>query len=208
MEKVITILMSILILGSLMSVAVADDYNIYTAFVANGTGDFDRELEVKTALGYEGKTLEEDYYTKWMGTGPSSKWDFESVLEVFMGNSTDTEDEEKTSMIDYAQTGFSTNADWAICSKNYDIGAMQSVSARGNMMESLELGIEDYVNELKLEGAINGRMRIVEKAVDPISRITHLKTDTRLYGQYDVALNSVIEDLSYPEGEEDWLGCP
>jgi hypothetical protein len=203
----ITILITILILGACVSICVADDYDIYTTFVANGTGDFDRTLDVQTELGFEGKSLDEDFYTKWMGTGHPSKWNFDSVLEVFMGNSTDREDE-KISTIDYGQTAFSTNSDWKICSKNYGTGAMQSVTARGNMMESLELGIDDYVSEFTIEGAVNGQMRLKQKAVDPVTRITYLAEDTRLYGQYDIVWESSIEDLSYPAGEEDWLGCP
>jgi hypothetical protein len=206
-KKGITILMAIVILGACVSVASADDYNIYTSFVANGTGDFDRTLEVQTELGFDGKSLDEDYYTKWMGTGPSSKLNFDSVLEVFMGNSTDKEDV-KVSTIDYGQTAFSTNSDWKLCSKNYGTGAMQSVSSRGNMMNALELGIDDYVSEFILESAVNGQMRLKQKAVDPVTRITYLEEDTRLYGQYEIMWESAIEDLSYPAGEEDWLGCP
>ena len=207
-KGIITLLISaFVIIGAVIGVAAAEDYNIVSELSANGTGSFDRTLSVQTELGYAGKTLDEDFYTRWMGTDGDSKLQFDSALEIFMGNSPDFEDK-KISTIDYGQTTYSTNAKWELHSKNYDIGASQCASTKGNMMESLEVGMDDTVNEFDFEGSINGRARFTEKAVDPVSRVIYLDEDTRFDGRYDIRKYSAIEKISYPEGEEDWLGCP
>ena len=207
MKKVIIILIAALVLSACMSIAIAEDYEISTELVINGTGSFDRELDVQTELGFAGKSLDEDYYTRWMGTNGDSKIQYDSTLEVYMGNSTEFEDKKETT-IDYAQTAFSTNAKWRFCSENYDVGAAQGVTSNGNMMRSFELGMDDALSEFDLEGSVNGRMRLMQKAVDPVSKILYLEEDTRLDGRYDIDWYSYIEKISYPEGEEDWLGCP
>lgn len=208
MKKGITIFVAGLVLiGALIGTVIAEDYDIVTDLLVNGTGSFDRTLEVQTELGYMGKSLTEDYYTKWMGTDGDSKIEYDSTLEIYMGNSSEFEDK-KVSTIDYAQTAFSTNAKWLICSENYDIGASQGAYSNGNQMKSVEIGMDDTVNEFDMEGSVNGRLRLMQKVVDPVSRIVYLDEDTRLDGRYDVDWYAYAEKVSYPEGEEDWLGCP
>jgi hypothetical protein len=74
MKKGLTILIAALIVASaLVGITMAEDYEISTELAINGTGSFDRELNVQTELGYAGKSLEEDYYTRWMGTDGDSK---------------------------------------------------------------------------------------------------------------------------------------
>ena len=206
MIKGITILIAVLILSTCMSVAIAEDYDIVTELQVNGTGDFDRTLKVQTDLGYMGKTLDEDFYTLWMGTSSDSNMQYDSVLEVYMGNSSEFEDERITT-IDYAQTAFSTNVKQLVCSKNYDMGSRQGFSSKGNLIKSFEVGMDDAVNEFNIDASVNGRLRLMQKVVDPVTRVIYLDEDTRLDGRYDIAWNSYIDKISYPEGEEDWLGC-
>ena len=207
MKKIITILIAAMVLCMCASVAIAEDYDIATELQINGTGSFDRTLKVQTDLGYTGKSLDEDYYTRWMGTDGDSNLQYDSSLEIYMGNSSEFEDERVTT-IDYAQTAFSTNAKQLVCSKNYDMGASQGFMSKGNIMKSFEVGMDDAVNEFDFEGSVNGRLRLMQKAVDPITRVIYLDEDTRLDGRYDAVWNSYIEKISYPEGCEDWLGCP
>ncbi len=208
MKKGLTILIAALIVASaLVGSTIAEDYDISTELAINGTGSFDRELNVQTELGYAGKSLEEDYYTRWMGTDGDSKIQYDSILEIFMGNSSAFNDTKVTS-IDYAQTAYSMNTKQLVCSKNYDMGASQGFAAYGNSMKSFEVGMDCTVNEFEIEGSVNGRMRLMQKAVDPVTRIVYLDEDTKLDGQYDFDWYGYIEKISYPEGEEDWLGCP
>lgn len=207
MKKGITILIAALIVSACVGGAIAEDYDLATELQINGTGSFDRTLKVQTELGYMGKTLDEDYYTRWMGTDGDSNLQYDSSLEVYMGNSSEFEDERITT-IDYAQTAFSTNAKQLVCSKNYDMGASQGFSTKGNIMKSFEVGMDDTVNEFDFEGSVNGRLRLMQKAVDPVSKVIYLDEDTRLDGRYDVMWLGYIEKISYPEGDEDWLGCP
>ena len=208
MKKGLTILIAALVICSAFTgMVTAEDYDIVSELSANGTGSFDRTLGVQTELGYAGKTLDEDFYTRWMGTDGDSKLQFDSTLEIFMGNSPEFEDK-KISTIDYAQTVYSTNAKWEVHSKNYDIGASQCASTKGNMMESMEVGMDDTLNEFEFEGSVNGRARFTEKAVDPVSKVIYLDDDTSFDGRFDILKYSAIEKISYPEGEEDWLGCP
>jgi hypothetical protein len=207
-KKGLTILIAALVLAIAFSgVAVAEDYEISTELSINGTGSFDRELEVQTELGFAGKSLDEDFYTRWMGTDGDSKLEYASTLEVYMGNSSEFKDT-KITTIDYAQTKKSTLAEWVLCSSNYDMGASAGAISKGNMIGSVQVGMDDAVNEFELEGSVYGRLRLMQKAVDPVSKEIYLSEDTKLEGRYDVNWYSYIEKISYPEGEEDWLGCP
>lgn len=208
MEKGITVLIAALIVFSAaIGTAAAEDYDIATELSINGTGSFDRVLGVQTELGYLGKTLDEDYYTRWMGTNGDSKLQYDSTLEVFMGNSSEFE-EQRVTTIDYAQTAFSTNALQLVCSKNYDMGASQGFYAKGNLIKSFEVGMDDTVNEFDFEGSVNGRLRLMQKVMDPVSQVIYLDEDVRLDGRYDIDWYAYSEKISYPEGKEDWLGCP
>ena len=197
----------LVIMGAVIGVAAAEDYDIVSELSVNGTGSFDRTMKVQTELGYAGKTLNEDFYTRWMGTDGDSKLQFDSNLAIFKGESPEFEDKEITT-IDYAQTVYSTNAKWEVHSKNYDIGASQCASTKGNMMESMEVGMDDTLNEFEFEGSVNGRARFTEKAVDPVSKVIYLDDDTSFAGRFDILKYSAIEKISYPEDEGDWLGCP
>ena len=208
MEKGLTICIAAMVLSIAFSgVAVAEDYEISTELTINGTGSFDRVLNVQTELGYAGKSLDEDYYTRWMGTDGDSKLQYDSTLDVYMGNSSEFEDQ-KVSTIDYAQTAFSTNARQLVCSSNHDMGASQGFYSKGNLMKSFEVGMDCSVNEFEIEGVVNGHMRLMQKVVDPVSKIVYLEEDTKLDGRYDLDWYAYAEKISYPEGEEDWLGCP
>lgn len=208
MKKGITILIAAMIVFSAsIGVATAEDYELSTELMVNGTGSFDRTLKVQTELGYMGKSLTEDYYTKWMGTDGASKIEYDSALKVYMGNSSEFE-EQRVTTIDYAQTAFSTNAKQLVCSKNYDMGASQGFYSKGNLMKSFEVGMDDTVNEFDLEGSVNGQLRLMQKVVDTVSGIIYLDEDDRLGGRYDVGWTAYAEMISYPEGCEDYLGCP
>ena len=208
MKKIITLLIAVLISCSAFTCMVAaEDYIIETELSINGTGSFDITRNVQTELGFTGKSLDQDFYTRWMGTDGDSNLKFDSALEIYMGNSSEFEDERITT-IDYAQTAFSTNAKALLCSKNYDMGASQGVESKGNTMSSMEVAMDDTVNEFDFEGDVNGRLRFMQKAVDPVSRVIYLDEDIRLDGRYTGMWNGYIEMVSYPEGCEDYLGCP
>lgn len=208
MVKKLAILITFLFLiSSIIGVTVAEDYELSTELSINGTGSFDRTLNVQTELGYAGKSLEESFYTRFLGTDGDSNLEYDSVLEVYMGNSSEFEDARVTE-ISYAQTAFSTNAKWALCSENYDIGAAQGATSKGNLIRSVEVSMDCMANEFDLEGSVNGRLRFMQKAVDPVSRVVYLDEDVRLDGRYDTTWYGFIEKISYPEGEEGWLGCP
>jgi hypothetical protein len=208
MKKGIMILIAAMVLAIAFSgVTMAEDYEISTELSINGTGSFDRELDVQTELGFAGKSLDEDFYTRYMGTDGDSKIQYDSTLEIFMGNSSEFNDT-KVTTIDYAQTAFSTNAKQLVCSKNYDMGASQGFYSKGNTMKSFEVGMDDAVNEFEIEGSVNGRMRLMQKAVDPVTRVIYLDEDTKLDGRYDLNWYGYIEKISYPAGCEDYLGCP
>ena len=207
MKKIITILIAAIVLSMCASVAIAEDYEISTELSINGTGSFDRELDVQTELGFAGKTLDEDFYTRWMGTDGDSKIQYASTLEVYMGNNTEFENQTVTT-IDFGETASSTNAKWKLCSENYDVGAAQGATSKGNSIRSVQVGMDDSVNEFEIEGMVNGRMRLMQKVVDPVSKIIYLDEDTRLDGRYVFDWYAYAEKISYPEGCEDWLGCP
>lgn len=208
MKKGISVLIAgLIVIGAVIGNVVAEDYEIDTELTINGTGSFDRELEVQTELGFAGKSLDEDFYTKYMGTNGDSKLQYASVLEVYMGNSSEFKDT-KITTIDYAQTKKSTNAKWLICSSNYDMGGSAGAISKGSMITSVQVSMDDAVNEFELEGSVNGRLRLMQKAVDPTSKAVYLVEDTKLEGRYDVSWYSYIEKISYPEGDGDWLGCP
>jgi len=206
-KGIMGLMVALIITGAAIGAVTAEDYDIVSELSVNGTGSFDRTMKVQTELGYAGKTLDEDFYTRWMGTDGDSKLQFDSTLEIFMGDSPEFEDK-KISTIDYAQTVYSTNAKWEIYSGNYNVGASHCAFVNGNMMESMEVGMDDTLNEFEFEGSVNGRARFTEKAVDPVSRVIYLDDDTSFDGRFDILKYSAIEKISYPEDEGDWLGCP
>jgi hypothetical protein len=202
----IVAIIGIAIVGMFGAVA-ATEMSIETELRVSGNGSFDRDMGVQTEMGYSGKELTETYYTRYLGTNGNSQLEYASSLGVYMGNSTEFEDETITE-ITYAQTASSTNAKQLVCSSNYDVGASQGFSAKGHMGKSFETVMDDHISEFEIEGKVIGRVRLMQKVVDPKSRVQYVHEDTRLEGQYDFAWSAYAEDLSYPEGEEDWLGCP
>lgn len=208
MKKGLTILIAgLIIFGAGIGVAVAEDYIIETETGINGTGSFDMDLTVQTEKGFSGKKLSESFYTRFMGTDGDSNIQFNSALEVFMGNSTEHENESITD-IAYAQTALSTNAKHFARFANYDVGASVCVATKEDSVILFEGVMEDNVNSFELEGSVAGYARMTEKVVDPITRVKYLDKDTRLWGRHVFNLNSYVEQVSYPEGDGDWLGCP
>jgi hypothetical protein len=124
-----------------------------------------------------------------------------------MGNSAELENETVTE-IAYAQTASSTNAKQRVCSNNYDVGALQGFRAKGHMGKSFETVMDDHISEFEIEGKSIGSVRLMQKVVDPESRLKYVHEDTQLDGQYDFAWSAYAEDPSYPEDEGCWLGCP
>jgi hypothetical protein len=190
--------------------AAAADMIIETELKVSGNGSFDRDMAVHTELGYAGKRLTETFYTRYLGTDGNSQLKYASSLGVFMGNSTERENE-TVSDITYAQTAVSTNAKQLVCASNYDMGckgASQGFSANGHMSKSFETAMDDQISEFEIEGKVIGRVRLMQKVVDPESRLKYLEEDTQLEGVYDFEWSAYAEQSCYPEGEEDWLGCP
>ena len=187
--------------------AAAEDYTIETELQISGNGSFDRDMGVQTEKGYTGKRLTETYYTRWLGTDGDSQLEYDSSLEVFMGNSTEFDNETITEM-SYAQTAISTNAKQLVCAHNYDIGASHGYYSKGTLAKSFESTMDDQSSEFEIEGRVVGRMRLMQKVVDPVTRVVYLDEDTQMDGQYDFDWSTYVEKPSYPAGEECWLSCP
>jgi hypothetical protein len=197
-----------LVIVGMFGSAAAADMEIETELQVSGNGSFDRDMTVQTELGYAGKRLTETFYTRYLGTDGNSQLEYASSLDVYMGNSTEFENE-TISEITYSQTAESTNANQLVCFSNYDIGASQGVSAKGPYLaKSFEGVMDDHISEFEIEGKVIGRVRLMQKVVDQKSRLKYVDEDTRLEGRYDFAWAAYAELLNYPAGEEDWLGCP
>jgi hypothetical protein len=209
MKKGITILIAVMILlSALIVVTAAEDYIIETETSINGNGSFDMDLGVQTEKGFAGKKLSESFYTRFMGTDGSSNIQFNSALELYMGNSTEHENE-SISDIAYAQTALSTNAKHFARFSNYDVGASVCVATKEDSVMLFEGVMEDNVNSFELEGSVTGYARITEKVVDPTTRVKYLDKDVRLWGMHKFSSNHFVEKVCYPEGGDgDWLGCP
>ena len=208
MKKVIMGLMvALIVTGAMIGAAAAEDYDIVSESTINGTGSFDITLKVQTELGYAGKSLTNDFYTKWMGTDGDSDLRYNSALEIFMGNSSEFEDKRVTE-IDIAETALSSNGKQRFCMENYDAGVSQGFTSNGNVIKSFEGGMLDNLNEFEIEGSVYGRMRMMQKVVDPVDHIMYLNEDIRLDGKYDFMKYMFAEKISFPEGDGDWLGCP
>jgi hypothetical protein len=191
------------------SIAAAD-LSIESELRVAGNGSFSRDMEVHTEMGYAGKRLTETYYTRYLGTDGESQLEYASSLGVYMDNSTELGNE-TVSEISYAQTAVSTNAKQLVCASNYDMGckgASQGFSANGHMAKSFETAMDDSISEFEIEGQVIGRVRLMQKVVDPESRLKYLEEDTQLDGEYDFEWSAYAEQSCYPAGEDEWLGCP
>lgn len=203
----IVAIVGLAIVGMFGTAATAD-MNIETELRVSGNGSFNRDVVAQTDMGYAGKRLTETYYTRYMGTDGNSEVEYASSLEMYMGNSTEFENGTVTE-IAYSQTAVSTNAKQRVCSSNYVIGASQGFSADGPYLaKSFESVMDDHISEFEMEAQVLGRIRLMQKVVDPESRLKHVHEDTELEGKYNLEWSAYAEDLSYPEGEESWLGCP
>ena len=210
MKKGLTILVVAIVglaIVGMFGTAAAADLIIETGLQVSGNGSFNRDMTVQTEMGYAGKRLTETFYTRYLGTDGNSRLEYASSLEVYMGNSTEFENETVTE-IGYAQSASSTYAKQRVFSSNYDIDAAQGFSAKGHMGKSFETVMDDHVSEFEIEGKVIGRVRLMQKVADQESRLKYVHEDTQLDGEYDFAWSAYVEDLSYPEGEESWLSCP
>lgn len=202
-------IIGIAIVGMFGAVSAADMI-IETELKVSGNGSFSRDMAVHTEMGFAGKRLTETYYTRYLGTNGNSQLEYASSLGVFTGNSTELENE-TVSEITYAQTAVSTNAKQLVCASNYDLGckgASQGFSANGHMAKSFETAMDDQISELEIEGQVIGRVRLMQKVVDPESRLKYLEEDTQLEGEYAFEWSAYAEQSCYPAGEDSWLGCP
>ena len=208
MKKGITILIAgLIIIGAVIGNTIAGEYIIESETSINGTGSFDIDLAVQTEKGFEGKKLTESFYTRFMGTDGDSNIQFNSALEIFMGNSTELDNESITD-IAYAQTTLSTNAKHFVSFANYDVGTSICVDTKEDSVILFEGVMEDNVNSFELEGTVMGYARMTQKVVDQVTRVKYLDEDTRLWGRHAFNLNAFVEKASYPEGCGDYLGCP
>ncbi|MBE9593904.1 MAG: hypothetical protein IMF19_10560, partial [Proteobacteria bacterium] len=97
MKKGITVLIAgLIVFGAVIGISTAEDYIIESETSVNGTGSFDIDMGVQTEKGFAGKKLSESFYTRFMGTDGDSNLQFNSALEIFMGNSTEHENESIT----------------------------------------------------------------------------------------------------------------
>lgn len=206
MKKGLTILIAILMLASVMSVTTAVDLEIGRELTVDGVGSFDCELEVQTEKGYGGQKLEETLYTRWMGTDGDSVIAYKSNLEVFMSNMTG---DNETAEIAYAQTAQTTNAKQLLCSEDFALGAKVGFYSKGATTKSFELFTDSDLSEFEMEGSVLGRMKFMQKIVDPINMTRYVQEVTQLDGEYTYAWGAYVERSGYPEGEcSDWLKCP
>lgn len=206
MKKGITILIVVLMLASVMSVATAVDLEIGRELTVEGVGSFDCDLKVQTEKGYEGQKLEETLYTRWMGTDGDSAISYSSNLEVFMSNMTG---DNRTAEIMYAQTAQTTNAKQLLYSEDYTLGAAVGFYSKGNTTNSFELFTDPDLSEFEIEGAVVGRMKFMQKVVDPTDMTRYMQEVTQLDGGYMYAWNAYVERSGYPAGGcDDWLTCP
>jgi len=207
-KELVIWIVALCIASALIGVAAAEDYIIESEMAINGTGSFDIDMGVQTEKGFAGKKLSESFYTRFMGTDGNSNLQFNSALEIYMGNSTEHENESITD-IAYAQTALSTNAKHFASFSNYDVGASVCIATKEDSVVLFEGIMEDNTNSFELEGSVTGYARITEKVVDPTTRVKYLDKDTRLWGRHTFNSNHFVEKVSYPEGGNgDWLGCP
>lgn len=206
MKKGLTVLIVVLVLTSVIGGAAAVDLEIGRELSVTGVGSFDCDLEVQSEKGYTGQKLEETLYTRWLGTADESQIEYNSVLEVFMSNITG---DNRTAEIVYAQTSQTTNAKHFLFSGDYALGASVDVSSKGDSTKRFELYTDPDLSEFEIEGDISGRLKFMEKVVDPLNKTVYLKDITQLDGNYKYLLNFVVESSGYPAGGcGDWLNCP
>lgn len=206
MKKVITLLIAALVLSSMFGSTTAVDLEIGRELVVEGIGSFDCELEVQSEKGYTGQKLEETFYTRWLGTNGDSTITYNSNLEVFMSNMTG---DNRSTEIAYAQTSQATNATQRVCSEDYRLGASVGFYSKGNNTKRFELFTDLDLSEFEIEGAVDGRLKLMQKVVDPDNRTQYMKEVTQLDGKHVYAWNTFVERSRYPEGGcDDWLKCP
>jgi hypothetical protein len=210
MKKVITILMALFVFGLFVGSAAAIEYEITSELKVESIGSncsFDREFDVQTEYGYEGITLEESFYTRYMGTDGGGPISYNSIFGLYKGNSTQFENQ-TTAEIEYAQTSNSIFAKHTLCAKDYELGAAVGFISLGNSTKVFELFMDPVITELDLEAIVDGRITIIHKVADPETGFMYLDEVTRLDGESNVVDSFYVERLDFPAGCEDWLGCP
>lgn len=208
MKKIILIIAGLLILTLFIGGAMAIEYEITSELEIVGINcSLDRELDAQTEYGYAGIILEESFYTKYLGTGGGAPFDYHSIFGLYIGNSTQFENE-TTAEIEYSQTSDSISVKHYMCGKNYELGAAAGFVSGGDAIKSFDLFMDPVTEELGLEAKIDGRIVLMQKVADPDTRFVYVDEVTRVDGKNDIVWSTFVERLDYPAGDCDWLGCP
>ena len=207
MKKVIMMLIALIIFGLFVGSAAAVDYEITSELRVEGVGSFDRELDAQTEYGYDGITLEEMFYTRFLGTNGGGPIEFSSIFTLYKGNSTQFENQ-STAEIEYSQTSDSDSAKHYFFGKNYELGAATGFITRGDTIKSFSLFMDPVTEEFDMEAKVDGRVVVMQKVSDPNTRFVYVDEVTRVDGKNDIVWNTFVERLDFPAGDCDWLGCP
>ena len=207
MKKVIMMLTALIIFSLFVGSAAAVDYEITSELKVEGVGSFDRELDAQTEYNYEGITLEEIFYTRWMGTNGGGPIEYSSIFTLYKGNSTQFENQ-STAEIEYSQTSDSISAKHSFFGKNYELGAAAGFITKGNTTKSFSLFMDPITEEFDLEAKVDGRIVIANKVADPDTRFVYMDEVTRIGGKNNITDTFYVERADFPAGCEDWLGCP
>ena len=207
--KGMTILTTIILTCLLISSVTAIELDISSELKVSGINcSFDRELDAQTEYGYKGLNLEESYYTRYLGTDGGGPIEYHSVFQLFMGNSTEFENE-TTSEIVYSQTSSTVRAKQYLCAKDYELGAASGFDSRGDGMRNVELFMDPMAAEFDLKAKTDGRIILMQKVADPETHFVYVEEVTQLDGETNVLWNTAVEMSGFPEeGCDDYLACP
>lgn len=210
MKKGLTVLMTAMIvlgiiLGGGVTVIAADDFMIGRELSIAGEGTIDIDLEVQTEKYYGGLKLCDRVYTPARGFKGVSYVEYVSELEMGRYNDSDN----ITVDMEYAQTVNVENAKGQFIAKNYVIGSASGYEYVGNVNQDVSVYSDSTLSESDVTGAVEGEMTLVQKVVDPETRVVMILDVSNFVGNFNYNHSTYVEYISYPAaGREEYLGCP
>lgn len=208
MKKGIT--MGIVAISLIMSIAfsgivVASDLFVGRDLQIEGVGMVDFDLEVQTEKNYEGLKLEDWVFSPRTWDTGASYINYTSEFELGIYNRSCVN--ASADMI-YTQAIKAVGSKQRFTSQNYVLGAASGFKYSGNVDQAVTVYTDNTLSESALSGAINGRMTIFQKVVDPETKVVIMRDVSAFVGTYKYNHNTYVESMTYPAGESDYLGCP
>ena len=208
MKKELTILFIVMLIAGMIIAVAGDDILIGREVEISGIGVINADLDLDTTSDFSGLILCERISTPGAGFREASEMKYYSSFDIGLYNKNDTAN--SSSVLEYESVAKIINAKRAVYSRNYMLGAIMGMKAKGDTNHEVSMYSDDFMSTAEIEGGSIGHMMLFQKVVDIKDHHSVIASDViTLDGNYNLKWNAYAERYAYPEDENNaWLGCP